>query len=211
MLRSVLTNSVLTMLLVLALGTATAAEKQFTILFLGDSLTEGLGLQAGEAFPDLIAKRYKMEGRSDLKVINGGVSGSTSASALSRLQWYVRAKPDLVVLSLGGNDGLRGLPVAELRSHLVETIEFARKSGLRLALTGMLIPPNYGTEYTVNFAKVFPELAAQYQLPFLPFLLDGVAANPALNQSDGIHPNAEGAKIVAEHVYTFLAPLLPVK
>ncbi len=204
-------RSLLAILLMVVLGNATAAEKQFTVLFLGDSLTEGLGLEAGQAFPDLIARRLKAEGRTDIKVINGGVSGSTSASALSRMQWYVRGKPDLVVLSLGGNDGLRGLPVAEMRTHLVETIEFAHKSGLKLALTGMMIPPNYGTEYTANFARVFPELAEKYQLPFMPFLLEGVAAIPTLNQSDGIHPNAEGAKIVAEHVYTFLAPLLPVK
>ncbi len=204
-------RSLLAILLVLMVGEVAAAEKQFTVLFLGDSLTEGLGLETGQAFPDLVARRLKAEGRSDIKIINGGVSGSTSASALSRMQWYVRAKPDLVVLSLGANDGLRGLPVAELRSHLVETIEFARKNGLRLALTGMMIPPNYGPEYTANFARVFPELAEKYQLPFMPFLLDGVAAIPALNQSDGIHPNAEGAKIVADHVYTFLAPLLPVK
>ncbi len=204
-------RSLLIVLLLLTAGTTTAAEKQFTILFLGDSLTEGLGLDSGQAFPELIGKRLQAAGRSDIKVINGGVSGSTSASALSRLQWYVRAKPDLVVLSLGANDGLRGLPVAELRTHLTETIEFARKSGLKLALAGMMIPPNYGTDYTANFAKVFPELAQLYQLPFLPFLLEGVAANPALNQGDGIHPNAEGAKIVADHVYTFLAPLLPVK
>jgi len=201
----------LAILLMVAFAEAGAADKQFTVLFLGDSLTEGYGLESGQAFPDLIAKRFKAEGRTDIRIINGGVSGSTSASALSRMQWYVRAKPDLVVLSLGANDGLRGLPVAEMRSHLVETIEFARHNGLRLALTGMMIPPNYGPEYTTNFAQVFPELAQKYQLPFMPFLLDGVAANPALNQGDGIHPNAEGAKIVADHVYTFLAQLLPVK
>jgi acyl-CoA thioesterase-1 len=188
-----------------------AAQKQYTVLFLGDSLTEGYGLQAGEAFPDLIAARLKAEGRSDIRIINGGVSGSTSASALGRLQWYIRSKPDLMILSLGGNDGLRGLPVAEMRNNLVQTIEYAQKNGIKVALTGMMIPPNLGQDYTASFAKVFPDLAAQYHLPFLPFLLEGVAANPRLNQGDGIHPNAEGAKIVAKLVYDFVAPMLPVK
>lgn len=203
--------------LLLALGFITAAlaqpaaPKAFTVLFLGDSLTEGLGLETGEAFPELIAARLKAEGRSDIKVINGGVSGSTSASALERLQWYARSKPDLMVLSLGANDGLRGVPVDEMRSNLTKTIEFAQQSGIKVALTGMMIPPNYGPEYTESFARVFPELAEKYQLPFLPFLLEGVAAVPELNQADGIHPNVDGAKIVADHVYRFLADLLPVQ
>jgi acyl-CoA thioesterase I len=181
----------------------------FSVLFLGDSLTEGYGLEFGESFPALIEARFKQEGRSDIKVINGGVSGSTSASAPGRLQWYLRSKPDLMVLSLGANDGLRGLPVAELKTNLTKTIEMAQKSGVKVALTGMLIPPNYGPEYTEAFAKVFPDLAKQYQLAFLPFLLDGVAAKPELNQADGIHPNPEGTKIVAETVYQFIKPLLP--
>jgi acyl-CoA thioesterase-1 len=203
--------------LLLALGFITAAlaqpaaPKAFTVLFLGDTLTEGLGLETGEAFPELIAARLKAEGRSDIKVINGGVSGSTSASALERLQWYARSKPDLMVLSLGANDGLRGVPVDEMRSNLTKTIEFAQQSGIKVALTGMMIPPNYGPEYTESFARVFPELAEKYQLPFLPFLLEGVAAVPELNQADGIHPNVDGAKIVADHVYRFLADLLPVQ
>ena len=201
------------LLLALSLTTATAqqAAPQFTVLFLGDSLTEGLGLETGEAFPELIAARLKAEGRDDIKVINGGVSGSTSASALGRLQWYARSQPDLVVLSLGANDGLRGLAVEEMRANLAKTIEFAQTNGIRVALTGMLAPPNMGPEYTTAFASVFPELAEKYQLPFLPFLLEGVAAVPELNQADGIHPNIEGSRVVAEHVHRFLAALLPVK
>lgn len=203
--------------LLLALGVITAAlaqpaaPKPFTVLILGDSLTEGLGLETGEAFPELIAARLKAEGRSDIKIINGGVSGSTSASALGRLQWYARSKPDLMILSLGANDGLRGVPVDEMRSNLTKTIEFAQQNGIKVALTGMMIPPNYGPEYTESFARVFPELAEKYQVPFLPFLLEGVAAVPELNQADGIHPNVDGARIVADHVYRFLADLLPVK
>lgn len=196
-------------LLALLLGTATQAqEDEFTILFLGDSLTEGLGLEEGESFPSLLDKRFQEEGRG-IKVFNAGISGSTSASGLSRLQWYIRSQPDLMVLSLGANDGLRGLSVDEMKANLAKTIEYAQANGVQVALTGMLTPPNMGPEYTESFARVFPDLAAQYELPFLPFLLEGVAAVPELNQGDGIHPNVEGTKIVAETLYQFLLPLLP--
>jgi acyl-CoA thioesterase-1 len=187
-----------------------AQEKHvFTVLFLGDSLTEGYGLDDGEAFPDIIADRFNAEGRHDIKVINGGVSGSTSASALGRLRWFVRSKPDLMVLALGANDGLRGLDVNELEKNLSATIELAQQSGIKVALTGMLAPPNMGADYTQAFAAIFPALAERYQLPYLPFLLDGVAGKPELNQGDGIHPNLAGERIVAELVWNFLQPLLP--
>jgi acyl-CoA thioesterase-1 len=188
---------------------AAQGDDTFTILFLGDSLTEGLGLEENEAFPNLIAQRLTAEGRDDIEIVNAGVSGSTSASALSRLQWYVRSQPDLLVLSLGANDGLRGLDINEMKANLTETIEFAQANGVKVALTGMQVPPNMGPEYTAAFAQVFPDLAAQYELPLLPFLLEGVAAVPELNQADGIHPNIEGEKIVADLVYDFLQPLLP--
>jgi len=185
------------------------AQDTFTILFLGDSLTEGYGLEEGESFPDMLSDRYAAEGRKNLKIINGGISGSTSASALTRLQWYIRAQPDLLVLSLGANDGLRGLSVDALKANLIKTIEFAQSMDVKVVLTGMLIPPNYGPDYTSAFAQVFPDLAAQYQLTFLPFLLAGVAGITELNQGDGIHPNLEGTKIVADTLYNFLQPLLP--
>ncbi len=187
---------------------AQTADK-FTIVVLGDSLTEGLGLDESEAFPSLLRERLAADGRNDIEIVNAGVSGATSASGLSRLQWYARAKPDLLVLALGANDGLRGLDIADMKANLAETIEFAQANGIRVALTGMLVPPNMGPEYTGAFAQVFPDLAAQYQLPLLPFLLEGVAAVPELNQADGIHPNVEGAKIVADILYDFLQPLLP--
>lgn len=185
------------------------AQDTFTILFLGDSLTEGYGLEEGESFPDMLSDRYAAEGRKNLKIINAGISGSTSASALTRLQWYIRAQPDLLVLSLGANDGLRGLSVDALKANLIKTIEFAQSMDVKVVLTGMLIPPNYGPDYTSAFAQVFPEIAAQYQLTFLPFLLAGVAGITELNQGDGIHPNLEGTKIVADTLYNFLQPLLP--
>lgn len=193
----------------LAPALAAQADDKFTILFLGDSLTEGLGLDARENFPSLIAERFKAEGRTDVQIVNGGVSGSTSASGLSRLQWFARSQPDLLVLALGANDGLRGLDVDEMKKNLAATIEFAQTNGIDVALAGMLVPPNMGPEYTSAFAQVFPDLAEQYDIPLLPFLLDGVAAVPELNQADGIHPNVEGTKIVADTVYDFLLPLVP--
>lgn len=199
------------LLLGLLLAAGAQAQDTFTILFLGDSLTAGLGLEEAESFPGLLADRYAAEGRTDVEIINAGISGSTTASGLSRLQWYIRSQPDLLVLSLGANDGLRGLDITEMKANLAQTIEFAQANGLVVALTGMLVPPNMGPEYTAAFARVFPDLAQQYQLPFLPFLLEGVAAVPELNQGDGIHPNPEGARIVAETVYSFLLPLLPSK
>lgn len=205
--KSLLANILLTGALMMSTGAR--AQDQFTVLFLGDSLTEGYGLETGESFPDMIADRLEAEGRKDIKVINGGVSGSTSASAPGRLQWFIRSKPDLMVLSLGANDGLRGLAIDEMKTNLGKTIELAQSSGVKVALTGMLVPPNMGPEYSNAFAKVFPDLAMQYQLPFLPFLLEGVAAIPELNQGDGVHPNLEGTRIVAETVYNFLQPLLP--
>ena len=197
-------------LLLLSAG-ARAQEDPFTILFLGDSLTAGYGLREGQSFPALIEARLREEGYGpdQVRILNGGVSGSTSASALNRLQWHIRAEPDLMLLSLGANDGLRGLSIEQMEANLRETIEFAQGNGLRVALTGMMVPPNLGKDYSADFQAVFPRLAQDYDLPFMPFLLEGVAAEPELNQADGVHPNAEGARIIAENVYDFLKPLLP--
>ncbi len=193
----------------LALSLQLSGQENFTVLFLGDSLTEGLGLEQDQAFPNLIAARLKDEGHTNVNIINAGISGSTSASAMDRMRWYVRSKPDLVIISLGANDGLRGLSIENMKTNLEETIEYAQSNGIDVALTGMLTPPNMGAEYTSAFAAVFPSLAEKYSLPFMPFLLMDVAAISELNQADGIHPNFEGSKIVAENVYQFLLPLLP--
>lgn len=193
----------------LLLGGSAMASAEYTVLFLGDSLTEGYGLEPQQSFPGIIERRLHEAGRDDIEVINGGVSGSTTASALSRLQWYIRSEPDFMLLALGANDGLRGLSIEQMRANLTETIEYAQEHGVRVALAGMRIPPNYGEEYARDFAAVFPELAEEYDLPFLPFLLEGVAAVEDLNQADGIHPNAEGTRKVADLVYDFILPLLP--
>ena len=202
---------VLVLVLVPVLFTAqnVEAQEQYTVLFLGDSLTEGYGLEEGESFPSLIENKLEEDGLTHIQVINAGISGSTSASGLSRLQWYIRSQPDLMVLSLGANDGLRGLSIVEMKSNLTKTIDYAHTNNLRVVLTGMLIPPNYGPDYTEAFSNVFTDLATEYDLALMPFLLEDVAAIPELNQSDGIHPNVEGTKIVAENLYQFLLPLLP--
>lgn len=186
-----------------------SAQKPFTVVFLGDSLTEGYGLDESESYPSLIETKLSAENMSHIRVINAGVSGSTSASGLGRLQWYIRSQPDLLVLSLGANDGLRGLSVEEMKANLSNTIIYALDNGVEVILTGMQIPPNYGPEYTQEFARVFPDLAEQYGIPLMPFLLENVAAITELNQADGIHPNAEGTRIVADNLYRFLRPYLP--
>ena len=198
-----------TLLTILMLTLSGHAWADFTLLFLGDSLTEGYGLDENQSFPSLIAQRLIADGRDDVEVINGGISGSTSASSVGRLQWFIRSAPDLMVLSLGANDGLRGLSVSQLRENLENTITLARENNIAVALTGMQVPPNMGEEYGQEFAAVFPELAEKYQLPFMPFLLQDVAAIPELNQADGIHPNVRGTEIVADNVYEFVLPLLP--
>ena len=196
-------------LMMTASSTVVAAQDAFTILFLGDSLTEGYGLDDGDSFPSLIEEKLQAENKSHISIINAGITGSTSASGPARLQWYIRSQPNLMVLSLGANDGLRGLNVDEMKSNLSKTIVFAIENGVQVILTGMQVPPNYGPEYTEEFANVFPDLAKQHDIPLMPFLLEGVAAITELNQSDGIHPNIKGTHIVADNMYHFLLPFLP--
>ncbi len=196
----------------LAAGFAPSALAAPTaVLFLGDSLTEGLGVPKEAAFPALVEALLKADGAKDLQIINAGISGSTSASALSRLKWHLKAavKPQILFLALGANDGLRGLPVKELKTHLVDTVRLAKLNGMTVLLVGMLMPPNYGKEYTEAFAAVYPAVAKEESVALLPFLLEGVALDKKLNQADGIHPNVDGHKIVATTVVKYLKPLLP--
>lgn len=177
------------------------------LVFLGDSLTEGYGVSRESAFPALIQEKIKAD-QKDWVVINAGVSGSTSASALSRLRWQLKNKPDLIVLALGSNDGLRGLKIEEMEHNLAETIELAQKEKIKVVLAGMMMPPNYTKKYAEPFRQVFPRLAKKYHLVLIPFLLEGVGARPELNQADGIHPNEKGHVLIADHVYGFLKGLL---
>jgi acyl-CoA thioesterase-1 len=187
-----------------------AAEPERQIVCLGDSLTEGYGLAPERAYPVLVERMLRDRGLA-VRVTNAGVSGSTSASAVSRLRWQLRSRPEIVVIALGGNDGLRGIDVAATRANLSAAIELALQSGARVLLAGMKIPPNYGPEYTAAFAAIFPALAKEHGVALLPFLLEGVAADPALNLPDGIHPNERGTEIVARNVFDALLPLLEAK
>ena len=183
------------------------AAAQTLIVALGDSLTEGFGVSKEEAYPYLVEQELAKKGYS-IKMINAGISGSTSASAPSRMQWYVRVKPDIVILALGGNDGLRGLNVQHMKKNLGKAIELATVNDILVLLAGMQIPLNYGQDYTKSFRNAFYELAEQYQLPMIPFLLKDVGNVPGLNLPDGIHPNPEGHHIISRTVIEYLEPLL---
>jgi acyl-CoA thioesterase-1 len=177
------------------------------IVFLGDSLTAGYGLAKEESVPSLIQKRVKDAGYS-YEVVNAGVSGDTSAGGLSRLDWSLAGDVEILVVELGANDGLRGLPVAGLKQNLTEIITRARARNIRVILTGMEAPPNFGPAYTSEFRAVYRQLAREHDVTFIPFYLDGVAGIPSLNIADGIHPNAQGSRIVEKTVWTALEPLL---
>ena len=174
---------------------------------MGDSLTAGLGLAVEEAYPALLQQKLDQEGYA-FEVVNAGVSGDTTAGGLSRIEWVLEGDVRVLILALGGNDGLRGLPPKEMKRNLAATIERARERDVAVLLAGMEAPPNMGTAYTSEFRKVFPDLAEEHDVTFLPFLLEGVAGEPQLNQRDGIHPNQEGARRMADTIWPFLQPLL---
>jgi acyl-CoA thioesterase I len=186
----------------------TAGRSAPRIIFLGDSLTAGLGLDTEQSFPALIQKRVDA-GAYPYEIVNAGVSGDTSAGGLRRLEWALgEGTPAVLVVALGGNDGLRGLPTEQLESNLAQIIEQGQKRGLRVILAGMEAPPNFGADYTARFRAVYARLAERYHVRLIPFLLAGVAGQAALNQADGIHPNARGAERVADLVWRVLEPEL---
>jgi acyl-CoA thioesterase-1 len=193
----------LTLLLFLAMP-ASAAER--VVVAFGDSLTAGFGVAADEAWPALLQGRLASEGYP-YRVVNAGVSGDTTAGGLRRVDWVLKSRPEVAIVSLGANDGLRGLPLAAMRDNLRGIVGRFQAAGVRVLLAGMRLPSNYG-EYGREFVEVFPEVARQAQVPLMPFLLDGVAVVPRLNQADGVHPNADGHRIMAERVWPFLLPLL---
>jgi acyl-CoA thioesterase-1 len=185
------------------------AAKTKTVVFFGNSLTAGYGLSPAEAFPALIQARIDSLGLP-YTVVNAGVSGETSSGGASRIDWVLRQVPDVFVLELGANDGLRGIPVAETRKNLQAIIDKvkAKNPTAKLILAGMQLPPNMGQTYTSGFRDLFPELAKRNDMTLIPFLLEGVGGEAKLNQQDGIHPTAEGARIVAQNVWQVLQPLL---
>ncbi|MDF1750277.1 MAG: arylesterase [Alphaproteobacteria bacterium] len=175
------------------------AAAETTILALGDSLTAGYGLSKAESFPNKLEAALKKAGR-DVRVINGGVSGDTSKGGLSRVDWLFADKPELMILELGANDGLRGLPPSETRKNLAAIIEKAQAAGVKVLLTGMMAPPNLGREYSEEFNAVFPGLAEEYNTLFYPFFLDGVVADANLNQGDGMHPTGAGVDVIVTRI-----------
>jgi acyl-CoA thioesterase-1 len=177
------------------------------IVFLGDSLTAGLGLPETGSYPALLQDRLDKEGYN-YEVVNAGVSGDTSAGGVRRLDWSLEGNVRILLVALGANDGLRGLPVDELRRNLSTVIERGKARGVTVILAGMEAPPNNGPEYTAAFRSIYSDLARQHQVPLIPFLLQGVAGDTALNQTDGIHPNARGAQLIADLVWSTLRPAL---
>jgi acyl-CoA thioesterase-1 len=183
--------------------------KKKTIVFFGNSLTAGYGLSPSEAFPALIQKKIDSL-NLPYTVVNAGVSGETSSGGNSRIDWVLRQPLDVFVLELGANDGLRGIPISETRKNLQAIIDKvkAAKPSAKLVLAGMQIPPNMGQKYTMEFRNLYSELADANGMTLIPFLLEGVGGEASLNQADGIHPTADGHKIVAENIWREIADVL---
>ena len=176
------------------------------IVVLGDSLTAGLGLAPDEAYPAVLQEYLAAKGLQ-YQVVNAGISGDTSAGGLSRLDWALEGDVRILIVALGANDGLRGLPVTQLRKNLATIVERAQARGITVVLAGMEAPPNWGDEYIRAFHEVYPSLAKEYKVALVPFLLEGVAGISQLNQRDGIHPTARGDRLVADTVWTVLEPI----
>lgn len=191
-------------LFVLILFFSSLSFAQKKLIVLGDSLTEGYGVTKEAAFPAILEKKLHAAGRKDWTLVNAGVSGSTTASAISRMKWIFKSKPEAVLLVLGANDGLRGLKVEDSEKNLALAIKYAQAQNVKVILGGLYMPPNYGRDYTDRFKKMYESLARKYKLTFIPFILDKVAGNPKYNLADGIHPNEEGHKVIAENVFSVL-------
>ena len=181
-----------------------AKDTGVKVVILGDSISAGLGVEPEQAFPFLVQDMLKQKGFAFVNITNGSISGSTTAGATSRLKWYLKTKPDILVLALGANDGLRGLSTDLMTQNLEKAIILAKKNGIKVILAGMKIPPNYGAEYAKAFESSFVFLAQKHDLPFIPFILKDVAGKSFLNQADGIHPNPEGHKIIASTVFDII-------
>lgn len=195
--------------LCLWLVTGLGAAETKALVFFGDSLTAGLGVDPDDAFPALIQRKLDASGRA-WRVVNAGLSGETTAGGLRRLDWILRQRVDIFVIELGGNDGLRGIDPESSHSNLEAMIKRVRERypNAKIVLAGLQMPANMGATYTRQFAAMYPELAQKNQIPLIPFLLEGVGGVPNLNQADGIHPTAAGYQIVAETVWRVLQPLL---
>ena len=184
-----------------------AAQTERVIVALGDSLTAGLGVAPDETYPALLELRLRRDGYR-YRIVNAGVSGDTTAGGLRRLDWALRDKPEIAIVALGANDGLRGQSVAAMRANLSAILDRLHAAGLSILLVGMRVPPNYGAAYGREFAAVFTDLGKRPGVALMPFLLEGVAADARLNQGDGIHPTAAGYRVIADRMYPYLKPLL---
>lgn len=179
-----------------------------TIVVLGDSLSAGFGLEMRESWVSLLQQRLSAEGYG-YQVVNASISGDTTTGGLARLPRVLEQhRPGIIIVELGGNDGLRGLPVQRLRTNLEQMIALAKDAGAQVVLAGIQIPPNYGLTYARSFAQVYPDVASQRQVPLIEFILEDVALDPALMQADGIHPNAAGQPIILDTVWAVIADLL---
>ena len=178
-----------------------------TIVAMGDSLTEGLGLDEAEAYPARLEQKLRADGYA-CRVVNAGVSGETSSGALSRVNWILKLKPDIVILETGANDGLRGIDPQLTRKNLGRIVEAFQAQNTRVILAGMYMTSNLGESYTREFAAVYPDVARNYGLILIPFFLEGVAGVSGLNLYDGIHPNADGYRVVADTVYPYVLQAL---
>lgn len=190
------------------LATPQVKSDKAKIVAFGDSLTAGFGLLEKESYPYLLQEKLKADG-FDYEVINAGISGDTSIGGLERIDWVLEMENvQILILELGANDMLRRMPVASMKKNLARIIEKAKAKNVRVLLCGMLAPPNVGAQYQRDYQMAFPDLASEYKVEFLPFLLDTVALDKNLNQADGIHPNAEGSKIMTDNIYKALKPML---
>ena len=190
----------------IALAAPAHAVERVIVAF-GDSLTAGLGVTPEDSYPARLQAKLRAEGYA-YRVVNAGASGDTTAGGLRRVDWALKNTPDIVIVALGANDALRGQDLASVRANLDAIVARFQKAGARVLVAGMEVPPNYGARYAADFRRLFREVALKRGAAFMPFLLDGVAGNPRLNQPDGIHPTAEGYGLVVEHLWPFLQPLL---
>ena len=181
-------------------------EERILVAF-GDSLTAGLGVSPEETYPARLQEKLLLSGYR-YRVINAGVSGDTTAGGLRRVEWVLKSKPDVVILELGANDGLRGLNLSQTRANLEQIIQRLLAGGAKVILAGMRLPPNYGADYTKAFQSMYTDLTKRYDVRFLPFFLDGVAAKADYNQADGIHPTGAGYVVIVENIWPVLEPLL---
>jgi acyl-CoA thioesterase-1 len=188
---------------------STSAERPSIVAF-GNSLTAGLGVPPDQSYPAHLQRALDAAGYA-YRVVNAGVSGETTAGGTRRVSWILNSKPVIVILELGGNDGLRGLSLSETKANLERIIQQLQQASVTVVLAGMKLPPNYGQDYTAGFEALYQALAKQYHLTLIPFFLDGVAGSSSLNQADGIHPTGEGYRIIVEKVFPTLEPLLQRK